>query len=257
MSNAYYQFEWRQYSQQNRITRAVQRLILLTTLTFSLQLLILIPFGFKLGNSLAPSASLVTQWFALQPHLVLQGWIWQPITYLFLHDGLMHLFGNMLVLFFFGPDVERILSTRKFYRFYVFCGLGGAAAAIAWAVLRANAVSIVGASGAVSGIMVAFAVAYPHREVFIFPFPVPIKAWFLVVIILFMNVFMSGDTKGVSVPAHLGGMAAGFLYMKAVPKLRDWQEKRLQNEVKPKDGLERLGEAVDNIFKFEQKGRRK
>ena len=243
-----------------RITWAAQRLILANVIIFALQLIWdPIQAAFLPGaplNGMAPGGLLNT-WLGFQPDLFLYGYLWKPFSYQFLHGGLMHLFMNMLWLFFFGPDVERTLGTRQFFRFYIACGALGVLCTIPAYVIFGDTVSVTGASGAVMGIMVAFAIIDPERQFFLFPLPVPITARALVLIIVVMNlvVGISGGSP-VSVATHFGGMGAGYLLMKSLPKYHAWKRQR-QTAPKPdkESDLDRIGEAVDNIFKFKDRKR--
>lgn len=252
----YYTYERAQYGASYRVTHAVQRLILLNTLVFAVQLLLDVPIGYGLsGFDGAPPGGLLARWLAFQPVALLHGGLWKPFTYMFLHANLMHLFMNMLWLFFFGPDVERALGTRQFYRFYVVCGAVGVLATFVSAILFRSAASVTGASGAVMGVMVAFAVLNPEREFFMFPLPVPINARALVLIVIAINVltaFQPGSST--SAATHFGGMIVGAVYMKLLPVMLEWRREGLRQKQARKEG--RVGEAVDNIFKFEDRKRR-
>ncbi len=161
---------------------------------------------------LSPLVSLLT----LVPAKVLRGFLWQLATYLFLHAGVFHLVINMIWLYMFGGDVERYFGSRKFLAFFVGTGAaGGIAVTIASLFLAVPAV-VVGASGSLFAIMVAWALLYPSREIFLFPFPIPIQArWFaaLAIGVELLIVWSLGGNMLGSV-AHLGGALAGFLYMK-------------------------------------------
>lgn len=144
---------------------------------------------------------------------------WTFLTYMFLHGGALHLAFNLLALFMFGGAVEDRLGSRAFIWFYLLCGLGGAALSFMLMMLVPFGVPIVGASGAIYGLMVAFAWYWPDAPIYVFPFPVPIPARWLVTfavaisLLLALPPFNGGD--GVAHLAHLGGVAAGFLYLKA------------------------------------------
>jgi hypothetical protein len=133
---------------------------------------------------------------------------------MFLHTDLMHLFGNMLFLFFFGSPLEARWGEREFLRFYVVSGLGGAALSM---LFLPN--SILGASAAVYGIMLAFAMNWPNAPIYVFGiFPVLAKylvAFFGVVALLGANGSAQGGGGGVAHLAHLGGLITGWLYLKA------------------------------------------
>jgi len=257
--SGFYQYERRSEGQfsSGRITYAVQRLIMLNIAVFAAQLLLDIPFG---GSSTAAPGGIIASLLAFSPEAFRHGFIWQPFTYMFLHGGLMHLFFNMLFgLYFFGPDVERVLSTRQFFRFYILCGIAGALAEFLFWMIRVDPqpIIVVGASGATTGVLVAFAVAYPDREIFLFPLPFPINARALVIVFIVLNVMSAVQNSSTAWMTHFGGMAAGFAYMKLVPALRTWIQSWQGKTSKPKDEFGTLGDAVDNIFKFEDEKRRR
>ncbi len=146
---------------------------------------------------------------------------WSPVTYMFVHGGFWHVFVNMLVLFFFGPPLERAWGGREFLKFYLVAGLGGAL--ISLALLPTPAVApetmVVGASGAIFGVMLAFALEWPEAKVYIWGV-LPIRAkWFVGILAAFAFVSTSaslfGDGGGrVAHWAHLGGLVTGFAYLR-------------------------------------------
>lgn len=240
------------------ITWATQRLILANVIVFALQLV---------SDPLFKSAGVHSPyfgggfglWFGFYQPAFLQGFVWTPFTYQFLHSTLLHLFLNMLWLFFFGPDVERVLGTRNFFRFYLICGAGGVLATFIPYFVNGSATNVVGASGAVMGVLVAFALIEPDRQVFLFPFPWPLNARALVMIVVVMNIITALSAAPVSVMTHFGGMVMGFLYMKSLPLILNFQRNRRRraSEAKKKTKpSEKVGEAVDNIFKFDDRKRR-
>jgi membrane associated rhomboid family serine protease len=136
---------------------------------------------------------------------------WTLLTYMFAHGGFMHLFFNMLGLFFFGPPLENRWGSREFVKFYFLCGLGGALLSFVFAFSS----PIIGASAAVYGVMLAFAMNWPDAPIYIWGI-IPVTAKWLVVIIAvfsFVSAF-HGAADNVAHFAHLGGFAAGFLYLK-------------------------------------------
>jgi len=148
---------------------------------------------------------------------------WTFVTYMFLHAGIVHLAFNMLMLFFFGPSVEERMGGRTFVLFYLLCGIGGALAS--FPLSQAMPVSqVIGASGAVLGVAVAFAWYWPDDPVFIFPLPDPVPAKWLVTFLVGVDLVLAflGVSDGVAHPAHLGGVAAALLYLKG----RQWHEMR-------------------------------
>jgi len=144
--------------------------------------------------------------------------VWQPITYMFMHGGIFHILFNMYTLLMFGAPLERALGTKKFTIFYFVCGIGAAIIHAGVQYLLGSAylgIPMVGASGAIYGILIGFAMFYPEtRLTLIFP-PVTLKAksfvWIFVGIELFTGV--TGTVEGVAHFAHLGGMLFGFLLL--------------------------------------------
>lgn len=246
-----------------RLTWAVRMLILVTSGIFAAQLLIdplralLTPTPMVEGIRMLPPGGMINDWLGFDPSLLLRGAVWMPFTYMFLHGGLMHLFMNMLWLFIFGPEVERALGTRHFFRFYIVCGAVGVLAVIVSSFLLNQETTVTGASGAVMGVLVAFAVLDPKRQFYMFPLPFPITAMGLVFLVLAMNIFMFFQSTGVSVETHLGGMAVGYAYMKLLPSINRWQLARARTKEEAREKkLNKVGEAVDNIFDFKDRNRR-
>ncbi len=139
---------------------------------------------------------------------------WTALTYMFVHAGFFHIFFNMLALFFFGPPLEQKWGSSEFLKYYVICGLGGALLSFVFAF---NA-SVIGASAAVYGVMLAFAMNWPDAPIYIWGI-FPIKAKWLILIFVGISLFSAfgggaGGGGGIAHFAHLGGFAAGFLYLK-------------------------------------------
>ena len=136
---------------------------------------------------------------------------WTILTYMFVHGGFWHIFFNMLALFFFGPPIEDRWGSREFIKYYLICGLGGAAASFIFAFNS----SVVGASAAIYGVMLAFAMLWPDVPIYIWGI-FPVKAKWLVIFLAALSVLSAfgGSSDGVAHFAHLGGFAAGFLYIK-------------------------------------------
>ncbi len=151
--------------------------------------------------------------FAFSPARAATEW-WSFGTYMFLHGGFLHLAFNMLMLFVFGPAVEEEMG-NWFGLYYFLCGLGGAVLSFALTVVTPVA-PFVGASGAVLGVALAFAMRWPNEQLYIFPIPVPIKAKWLVIFLGTVDLLLAvrGANDGVAHLAHLGGLLFGFLYVK-------------------------------------------
>ena len=152
-------------------------------------------------------------WVGFYKENFLRGAVWQPVTYMFVHGGPWHLLGNMLGLFFFGGQVERRLGTMSFLLMYFLCGVAGALLSM----FQPNAL-VIGASGGTFGVLVAFAVLFPHARVLVF-FVLPIKARTLAIIFGLVTIgSLLGKTDGhIAHWAHLGGIAVGYLFVKGRP----------------------------------------
>jgi membrane associated rhomboid family serine protease len=144
---------------------------------------------------------------------------WSPLTYMFVHaDQFGHIFFNMIILFFFGPPLERAWGGREFVKFYLVCGVGAAFTSLLlyrWI----GSVSVIGASGALMGVMLAFAMKWPNARVLLW-FIIPVKVKYLVAAIIALDLFatrsaMAGDPGGgVATWAHLGGAATAWIYLR-------------------------------------------
>jgi membrane associated rhomboid family serine protease len=160
-------------------------------------------------------------YFALRPEDVATRFeIWQLATYMFLHGGIWHILWNMLALWMFGCELERLWGTRRFLRFYFFCGIGAGFCVVVGNYLFGDPrLATVGSSGAIYGILLASAVLWPDRLI-LFSFLIPIKMKYFVMIIgaiAFLNSFNTNSP--VSDIAHLGGMLFGYAFLK-MPRLR-------------------------------------
>ena len=204
----------------------------------------------------------VIKWFGLFPHTVFAKFqIWQLLSYMFLHSQSdpLHLIFNMFVLWMFGGEVERSMGTREFVKYYLICGVG---AGLLHVIMFFNSSTpVVGASGAIYGVMVAFAVLFPDRVITLLLFlflPMQIRAKYLVMIFaaisLFYGVFRIDG--GVAHFAHLGGMAAGFIYLKLdwrIDYFSTWlrrkrESRRLLQKLKKEQNQQRFRERVDAIL---------
>ena len=168
-------------------------------------------------------ASYLIAFGALIPVAVLHGWIWQLVTYSFLHASVGHVLINMLMLWMFGAQQEQDWGSKKFLEFYLFCVVGAALTTIAVAYWPTSvshvATPTIGASGGVYGILAAFGLLYGDREIFMFPLPFMMKAKYMVLIMVFLVVIATFQpSQGVANFAHLGGLFFGFLYVKFMPR---------------------------------------
>src|SRR5512145_2349836 len=153
-------------------------------------------------------------WLAFSPATAVSR-PWTFVTYMFVHSGLLHLAFNSLVLYFFGTAVEERMGSRTFPLFYLLAGVGGAVFSLALSGLFAVP-PFVGASGAVLGVSVAFAMYWPDAEVRVFPIPFPIRARTLVLALIAFDAAMAlaPRSDGVAHLAHLGGALVGYVFLR-------------------------------------------
>jgi membrane associated rhomboid family serine protease len=166
----------------------------------------------------------------LIPAYVLQaGWWWQVVTYMFVHAGWAHIFFNMLALFLFGIQLEQRMGSTEFLLYYFVCGIGAGIVTVFFNNATGQGmIPVVGASGAIYGLLLAFGVCYPEQTV-LMNFLFTIKAKYMVAIYAAIALYSSlGVNSGVSNIAHLGGMVVGFVYLKSGMRSRqvrlpDWR----------------------------------
>jgi membrane associated rhomboid family serine protease len=189
--------------------------------------------------------------FGLVPVDFFSGKVWQIVTYMFLHGGLWHIFFNMLALWMFGSVLERTWGSREFLKYYLMTGLGGG---LCYALFNMNSpIPTVGASGAIYGLLAAYAVLYPDSMIYVY-FLIPVKAkWFALIFggIEFLLSFQQGS--GVAHLAHLGGMVIGYVYLKRNRllrgTLRQWQWRREEAARRREDqDLDMIRREVDSLL---------
>ena len=206
---SYYNYEEPQrarFSFGGRSTATVKILIVATSLLYLVELFLIRKFG---------EAAIVEHLAVYRPNFV-KGAFWQPVTSLFLHDpaSLWHLIFNMLGLYFFGSDVERSFGRARFLTLYFLAGVAGALLCLSY-----GDVAAYGASGAVLGVLAAFAMLFPDARILVF-FIFPVRAiWFAIgyAFVSVAGILMAAD--GVAHWGHLGGLAVGFLFVRTRPWL--------------------------------------
>ena len=201
------------------------------------------------------------RWLSLTPSSFLRGALWQPVSYMFLHDpgGLWHVLLNLFALWMFGGTLAREWGGRRFLHFYFVCGVGAGLVDVAVRMMTGSGgVSTVGASGAVLAVVTAFAVKYPNTPILI-SFILPVPAWVLAVAYGAINVLGAvqdlvggGNPMGTAFTVHLAGMALGYYFVRrsaGLPnlpdlnlesRLRQWQLRRARRKfevyMKKRDG---------------------
>jgi len=170
-------------------------------------------------------------YLGLVPGLVIRGWLWQPVTYMFLHSpqDLFHILFNMLLLWMFGGELERHWGSRAFLRYYLVCGVGGGVFATVMGYLPGGSPTIptIGASGAIFGLLMAYGLIFSERTVlFVLIFPMKARTMAIIMFVITFFYTFSQPSGGVSHIAHLGGAVVGFLYLK-----RAWRIGALYREL--------------------------
>ena len=158
--------------------------------------------------------------------------IWQPFTYLFFHGGIWHVLMNMFVLWMFGSELETLWGRKEFFKYYFLTGVGSGLVTVLFSLN--SFVPVVGASGAVYGILLAYGLIFPNRYVYLYFF-IPVRVKYFVIIIGALTFFSSfgGGSSGVSHLTHLSGMLIGLGYLKSNVSL-DLLKSVL---IKQKDGI--------------------
>jgi membrane associated rhomboid family serine protease len=162
---------------------------------------------------------------------------WSPITYMFVHGSFWHLFFNMLGLFFFGPPLERAWGSDAFVRFYIVAGLGGALFSVLFLPIVGDTI-VIGASGALYGLLLAFALRWPDAPIYLWAV-LPIKAKYFVGALGFIALVTSfqGSGSGVANWTHLGGLVTAFVYLRYGDRINTRLDRRKKRRKRRKSGL--------------------
>jgi membrane associated rhomboid family serine protease len=244
-------FDWRGF-----LPPAMRMLVISCTVVFLLQELSAMIWGL-------PGWNWWLTWFGLVPAEVRHGFFWQLFTYLFLHGGLWHILLNLLVLWMFGADLERLWGARRFLTYYFLCGVGAGVINVIVKLLLdpsgkgSAGLPTIGASGAIYGVLIAAAMVFPDRQVWIIPFPVSIPMRIYVIVMVAIEFFSTLGATGdnVSHVCHLGGAAVGYIYLRRGSfgyNLRnsylDWKRRRLRRkfDVYVRDHQEKPPSRPDN-----------
>lgn len=218
----------------SNIPPVVKNLLIINVIFFIAMML------FQKGNY-----SPLVEWFAVfyfdSPHFK----VWQVVTYMFMHAGFAHIFFNMFALFMFGSALEYIMGSKRFLNFYLLTGLGALALQFIVQAIEVYSIAgsitidpntyqsvnteavqtlseiyyspMLGASGAVFGVLIAFGMLFPNTELFILFIPVPVKAKYIIPLYVILELFLGvAQFAGDSVAhfAHLGGALFGFILVK-------------------------------------------
>ena len=194
----------------------IKNLLIINGVVFFIQLLM---DNFTFGGY--PAWYLLNKWFALNPISGVNAagepfnfQVWQLITYQFMHGGFSHILFNMFALWMFGSSIEDVFGSKKFLIFYLLAGVSAGLLHLFVSPLLGGAPAVtIGASGAVYGVLIAYALFFPDNLIFLY-FLIPVKAKYLIgflVVIEFLAV--DSASSGVAHLAHLGGALFGFLYI--------------------------------------------
>ena len=225
-----YNFDWRGF-----ITPGVKQLVLICSGVFLIQ-----TFAELFGGYAA--RAWINSWFGLIPLGPIPALrIWQPFTYIFLHADIIHLLLNMLWLWMFGRELEVVWGKKRFLNFFFLCGVGAGLIEIIVKTIpmiwghEPSLVPTIGASGAIFGILMANAVLFPDRRVWLFPLPVTIPMRPYVAVIGAIEFFFTLGSGGDKVAhiCHLGGMLVAYIYLRRGSffysvrnTVTDWQHRR-------------------------------
>ena len=188
-------------------------------------------------------SSLIVVYLGLVPGLVwYHYYLWQLVTYIFLHGDFSHILFNLLALYMFGGELENYWGSKKFVFFFFFCGIGAGISTVVCTILftpQYQIIPVIGASGAIYGILLAFGWLFPNRQIYIyFLFPIPAKYFVIIFGLLEFIYFSRGGGGGISHITHLGGLLFGLFYM-AYPyihqKIRREYYKRKWSQRGPND----------------------
>ena len=201
------------------LTPAIKNLLIANGIVFGI--MFLIP---SLGNY-------IFYYFSLIPaNTIFNFEIWRVFSYMFLHGGIFHILMNLYVLWMFGSELERMWGSKEFYRYFLITGL-----IAGFVILLANFgnnTQTIGASGAVSGILMANLLFFPDNEVYILPFPFPIKMKYMILFFAVLETFQAISMNDqISHSGHFGGALGGYLYLRSkygpqIPKITELFKKK-------------------------------
>ncbi len=224
--------------------------------TDAIKLLVSINFLIFILQTISGQQGILYQLFGIVPRDTWSRFmVWQPFTYLFFHGGVWHVLINMFVLWMFGSELERHWGKRDFLKYYFLTGVG---AGIVTILFNYNSkIPVVGASGAIYGILLAYGLMFPNRYVYIY-FLLPIKVKYFVIFVGIMAFFSSLNPQysNISHLTHLSGMAIGYLYLRSNPRWdimgqflrRQKDGLKQRHETKRREKFEEMRSEVDRIL---------
>lgn len=176
----------------------------------------------------------------LSSYDLFHGRIWELVTYMFLHGSVMHILINMFMLVMFGTELERWWGSRDFTKYYIVCGIGGGLVqAVVPPLLGSSPYShVIGASGAIFGVLIAYGMAFPNRQILLY-FIIPVSARVMVILAIFLQLASLGAPDNIARFCHLGGGLVGYLYLKS--DILGWKARRWMRRLRATAGTSSRG----------------
>jgi len=192
----------------------IKKLLIANGVVFLIQMLAqMVVYGYSFSGNPVSYDYLLTKYFALNPLGSGNFFVWQLLTYQFMHGSFTHILFNMFSLWMFGMEIETIMGSKKFLFFYLLSGVGaGLLQLLLSPVLGEGVGPTIGASGAVFGVMIAFAMSFPDRYILIY-FLIPIKAKYLIAIMIVFEFMSVSDPSLVAHLAHIGGALTALIFI--------------------------------------------
>ncbi|MCH7611932.1 MAG: rhomboid family intramembrane serine protease [Candidatus Marinimicrobia bacterium] len=222
--------------------------------TEAIKVLIWINIGLFILKELSASQVDLARLFGLSPNMV---WpmIWQPVTYMFIHGDIFHVLINMFVLWMFGSEMESIWGRTEFLRYYFLTGVGSGLIWLLFNIAQPYSV-LIGASGAIYGILLAYGMMFPNRTVYLY-FLIPIKVkWFVIFLGVIAFVSSLNNYSNISHITHLSGMVIGFIYLRYYRRWKDMkfsihkqlEEFRISRTTRKKQQRMKMQRKVDQLL---------
>ena len=195
------------------LPKVLRTLLIINTLVFAIAAILGGVLGLQLnltGEGLKPLQVCIAEIAAFDPNEPFQ--VWRYVTYMFIHFDFMHFFFNMLMLWMFGAEIAQWMGTKHFAALYFFCGIFAAVFSMVMSVLGLTNSPIIGASGALMGVFVAYYKFFPERRILMF-FIIPMKIKYAMWLMVAFDLVFANTGDAIAHFAHLGGVVAGFIYM--------------------------------------------
>lgn len=225
---------------------------------------------YNIGGEFQNTTSIMTAYAGLIPAFVItKGYVWQVVSYMFLHGSFTHILFNMYALLIFGTHIEQAWGSKKFLIYYFFTGVGAGVTILVINIFAGGVgyyVPTIGASGAVFGLLLAFGLLFPDAVILLFFF-IPIRAKYLVVLygaLEFYLLWSSGGQSTISHVGHIGGLVFGIIYFlfdrrrrvefKSKIRRAQWNARAKTNEVVPRREKASREELEDILRRVKENG---